>query len=134
MKNKPLKTIIPNWTMFGADRIVVNIFKKEVDAEIFYTAALLFWLNDGSTEEEEYVEKTVTIFTDVVTNDPKQSALILGEYASALFNEVDSIAYVFDEDDKVIEEIDMNELEDEDLPEINLEDFGLVETHKKVIH
>jgi len=70
----------------------------------------------------------------VVTNDPKQSALILGEYASALFNEVDSIAYVFDEDDKVIEEIDMNELEDEDLPEINLEDFGLVETHKKVIH
>lgn len=133
MKNKPLKTIIPNWTMFGADRIVVNIFKKEVDGEIFYTSALLFWLNDGSSEEE-YAEKTVTIFTDVVTNDPKQSALILGEYASALFNEVDSIAYVFDEDDKVIEEIDMNELEDEDLPEINLEDFGLVETHKKVIH
>lgn len=134
MKNKLLETSIPNWTMFAAYRIVVNIFKNEVDGEIFYTSALLFWLDDGSSSEIEFKEKTVTIFTNVVTNDPKQCALMLGEYTSALFNEVDSIAYVFDEDDKVIEEIDMNELEDEDLPEINLEDFGLVETHKKVIH
>ncbi len=133
MKNKPKETLIPNWTMFGAKRVVVNIFKKEDDEEVFYTSALLIWLDDGS-DEEDYEEKTVTIFTDVVTDNPNQSALIMGEYASALFNEVDSVAYVFDEDNNVIEEIDMNELEDEDLPEINLEDFGLTETYKKIIH
>jgi len=130
---KNAEVVIPNWRMFGAKRVTVNIFEQEIDEEIFYTSALLFWLDDGNSDEDSE-EKTVTVFTDVVTDDSKRAALIVGEYASALFEHVDAIAYVFGEDNNVIEEIDMNELEDEDLPEINLEDFGLVETYKKIVH
>lgn len=128
-----LKTMIPNWTMFGAKRVSINLFEKEVEGKILYTSALLIWLDDG-IDEEEYEEKTVTIFTSVVTEDRKKGALILGEYASALFDDVDATAYVFNDDNEIVEEIDMNELSDDDFPEINLEDFGMVETHKKSIH
>ena len=131
MTDERLKTMIPNWTMFGAQRIVINIFEREIDNETVYTSALLFWLDDGIEDSEE---KTVTVFTDIVTESSKKAALILGEYASAIFENVDAIAYVFGEKNEIIEEIDMNKLEDEDFPEINLEDFGMVETHKKIIH
>lgn len=133
MKNKPLDVTIPNWTMFGAKRISINLFEKEIEGNILYTSALLIWLDDG-LPEEEYEEKTVTLFTDVVTDDPKKSGMILGEYASSIFDNIDSVVYVFNGDNDIIDQFDLNEIAEEEMPEINLEDFGMVETHKKVIH
>lgn len=133
MKNKPLDVTIPNWTMFGAKRISINLFEKEIEGNILYTSALLIWLDDG-IPEEEYEEKTVTLFTDVVTDDPKKSGMILGEYASSIFDNIDSMVYVFNEDNDIIDQFDLNEIAEEEIPEINLEDFGMVETHKKVLH
>ena len=115
----PLETTIPNWSMFQAKKIAINIFKKKYENTFVYTSGLLFWLHDGNEDSE----LTVTVFTDVVTKDPKQTALIVAEYASSLFENISSFVYVFGEEGDIIEEFDLNLQEiDED---IKVEDFDI---------
>lgn len=134
MTNKPLDLTIPNWTMFGVKKALVNVFEKMINGEFFYSGALLIWLEDGSSDEE-YEEKTITIFTDVVMDDSRKCAVIVAETAANLFEEVGSKVYVFNEDSEIIEEFDLNE-EEIDLDGINLESYGFTEQEpeKKVIH
>lgn len=133
MKQKGLDINIPNWSMFGVTRAVVNVFKKEHEGGVLYTSALLIWLNDG-VEVEEGEEKTITIFTDVVLDDPKKCAMIVAEYASSLFNELTSYVYVFGDDGEIIDEFDLNDIPDDELPELNFEDYDFEDLNKKVIH
>ena len=133
MKQKGLDINIPNWSMFGVTRAVVNVFKKEHEGGVLYTSALLIWLNDG-VEVEEGEEKTITIFTDVVLGDPKKCAMIVAEYASSLFNELTSYVYVFGDDGEIIDEFDLNDIPDDELPELNFEDYDFEDPDKKVIH
>lgn len=134
MKKKATDIKIPNWAMFGAKNVVINIFENVINGEFLYSGALLIWLNDGQKEEDEdYEEKTVTIFTDVVIDDPKKCALIIAEYASNLFEELSSMVYVFNEDHEVIKEFDLND-EEFEFGEIDIENYQFKEEETKVLH
>lgn len=134
MENDALDVKIPNWSMFGTRNVVINIFENVINGEFLYSGALLFWLNDGKAEGDEgFEEKTVTIFTDVVLDDPKKCALIVAEYASNLFQELSSLVYVFNEESEVIMEFDLND-EEFDFDEIDTDNYQFKGEDKKVLH
>nr|QMP82896.1 MAG: hypothetical protein [Caudoviricetes sp.] len=133
MNKKPLEVKIPNWAMFGARNVVINIFENVINGEILYSGALLFWLHDGVSEEDEnYEEKTITLHTDVVLDDPKKCALIVAEYASNLFEELSSMVYVFNEEADIIMEFDLND-EEFEFGEVDIENYQFKE-ETKVLH
>jgi hypothetical protein len=134
MTKRTLDVTIPNWSMFGVKKAIVNVFQKVINGEFFYYGALLIWLDDG-VSDDKYEEKTITLFTDVVMDDSKKCAVIVAEIAATLFEEIGSKVMVFGEENEVIEEFDLND-EEIDLDGINLESYGFVEQEqeKKVIH
>lgn len=96
---------IPNFTMFEASYVQIQLFKSpyETDDEESYHAALLIFLDDAS-ETEDY---NVTIFINVINEDPESCAKLAFLYASVLFDNISPIVSVWLDTDEQGEDIDL---------------------------
>ena len=69
MKTKFKKEdFISNWTIFGAESIMIQIFHNKIDDNVeIYQGAISIMLDDGS--EEESYEKNITVLTDIIEDN-----------------------------------------------------------------
>lgn len=100
------ETTIPNWTMFGAKAVSIEVSKQMIDNHLLYNPQLSFFLHDGSDSDEQRV---VTIFTDVYSDDLNSAIMQCVYHVDGLFDSISNTVFVFDGDD-VEQEIKLDEL------------------------
>ena len=99
---------IPNWTMFGVGKVVIQIFQEKVETSIFYTSALLVVLDDGVEYEKEDERKNITLLTSIITNDEFNCIYQTLKHISGLFDGISSMVFIYDIDKKIIMRYDLN--------------------------
>jgi hypothetical protein len=121
------KSSIPNWTMFGAHTVTVEIHEMGLDDDDnpLYQAAYGFFLDDGQYTLEEAIEldtdkkKHISIFLDQFDNDPDVLAVRVAAFATGLFDTLGSTAFIFEDNNETPRELNLEELI-EDIKPANL--------------
>lgn len=91
---------IPNWMMFGTSHVQIQLFRD--DEEETYQAALLIFLDSGEDSDQN-----VTIFTEIYHEDPHTASKMAFMHASSLFDNMNPVVMVWDEDMTEHTEIDL---------------------------
>jgi hypothetical protein len=104
------KVTIPNWTQFGVMVAGVTLFRFDDEEKTSYQAAFTLFLDDGEEVDEEK-QRVITIITELISDDKIELATIAFQHASDLFTQVTSTVPIIDEDGKIFDSIDLNDLE-----------------------
>lgn len=103
LKQKKEKKI-PNWTIFGAQSIIIDITRHTIDNNYVYNPMITIFL-DGN-QKHEYV---TTIITEIYEDDLSEALDAVIQGSMMLFGSICPIVSVYDEDDNKIDEIDLME-------------------------
>lgn len=112
MPNKKVfkEVTIPNWTYFGVERCIIELWiYEDDDNEPVYNAAISIFLDDGNIDVDN--PKVISLSTTIYDLDKKQCAIECIKYCVELFGKVSKKTYVIREGE-IIEELD---IDDEDL-------------------
>lgn len=98
---------IPNWSMFGAKTISIEVLKQSIDNVIVYNPMVTFFLDNGSEKDEEQV---VAIFTDIYEEDPEDALKICAFGMGMMFESISNRAFIITLDGEVEREVDLTQL------------------------
>lgn len=138
MKNKKIE----NFTMFGAKRVLIELFRITIEEQAVYNPHITIVLDDGEDVGEFDDEKVVTLITDNFFQDPKFAAILTARSLNVSFDNIVSLVQIYDEKSKVVGEFDLNEDFNEDIDDedsgVNLlesiSDNTSVTNSKRVLH
>ena len=101
-------TTIPNWTMFGASVVVIQIFEEQLEGFVSYKSCLFIVLDDGEFCEDFENTKNITIFASIQSKDHVECISNTIKCVYNLFDNISSDVCVYGLDKSIINQYDIN--------------------------
>lgn len=103
--------MIPNWTHFGVQHAVVEVWQHknpDDESEVIYNAFITMFLNDTPVTNDGN-ERVISLQSDVFDEDRYECAAECARQVVELFGRVSRMVYIFNEDSEIIEEYELDE-------------------------
>lgn len=97
--------IIPNWSMFDANCVIIDLFKHQTDEGVIYNPHLSFHLNDSEEMSEQQV---VSITTDIFEDNIDDALSAAVDSVSTLFDHVADVVTIYDANGSTIGELSID--------------------------